>query len=40
MVERQIGIKPGTGGSSDVPYLHKRMLRRYYPLLWELRNHL
>jgi tryptophan 2,3-dioxygenase len=40
IVERQIGIKPGTGGSSGAPYLHKRVPMRYYPLLWELRNHL
>ena len=40
MVERQIGTKPGTGGSPGAPYLHKRVSLRYYPLLWELRNHL
>ena len=33
MVERQIGTKSGTGGSSGAPYLRKRVLLRYYPLL-------
>ena len=40
MVERQIGTKSGTGGSSGAPYLRKRVPLRYYPLLWELRDHL
>ncbi len=40
MVERQIGAKSGTGGSSGAPYLHKRLSMRYYPLLWELRDRL
>jgi tryptophan 2,3-dioxygenase len=40
MVERQIGTKSGTGGSSGGPYLRGRLPVRYYPLLWELRNHL
>jgi tryptophan 2,3-dioxygenase len=38
MVERQIGTKSGTGGSTGAPYLHRRIPLRYYPLLWELRN--
>jgi tryptophan 2,3-dioxygenase len=38
MVERQIGTKSGTGGSSGGPYLHRRVPLRYYPLLWELRD--
>jgi len=38
MVERQIGSKSGTGGSTGAPYLHKRVPLRYYPLLWELRD--
>lgn len=37
MVERQIGTKSGTGGSSGAPYLRGRADLRYYPLLWELR---
>ena len=40
MVERQIGTKSGTGGSSGGPYLRGRLPVRYYPLLWELRDHL
>jgi tryptophan 2,3-dioxygenase len=38
MVERQIGTKSGTGGSTGAPYLRKRVPMRYYPLLWELRD--
>ncbi|HEY3688416.1 MAG TPA: tryptophan 2,3-dioxygenase family protein [Streptosporangiaceae bacterium] len=37
MVERQIGAKSGTGGSTGSPYLRGRADLRYYPLLWELR---
>ena len=40
MVERQIGTKSGTGGSTGAPYLRKRVPLRYYPLLWELRDRL
>jgi tryptophan 2,3-dioxygenase len=40
MVERQIGTKSGTGGSTGAPYLHRRVPMRYYPLLWELRDEL
>jgi len=40
MVERQIGTKSGTGGSTGAPYLRKRVPLRYYPLLWQLRDHL
>jgi tryptophan 2,3-dioxygenase len=40
MVERQIGTKSGTGGSSGAPYLRSRLGLNYYPLLWELRSHL
>ena len=38
MVERQIGTKSGTGGSTGAPYLRRRVPMRYYPLLWELRD--
>jgi tryptophan 2,3-dioxygenase len=38
MVERQIGTKSGTGGSTGAPYLRSRVPLRYYPLLWELRD--
>jgi tryptophan 2,3-dioxygenase len=40
MVERQIGTKSGTGGSTGAPYLRKRVPLRYFPLLWELRDEL
>lgn len=40
MVERQIGTKSGTGGSSGSPYLRSRLGMQYFPLLWELRAHL
>jgi len=40
MVERQIGTKSGTGGSSGGPYLRSRLPLRYYPPLWNLRDHL
>jgi len=40
MVERQIGTKSGTGGSTGAPYLHRRVPMRYYPLLWQLRDRL
>jgi tryptophan 2,3-dioxygenase len=38
MVERMIGTKPGTGGSSGASYLRSRLDLRYYPLLWGLRT--
>lgn len=37
MVERQIGTKSGTGGSSGAPYLRGRTRMHFFPLLWELR---
>ena len=40
MVERQIGTKSGTGGSSGAPYLRSRLSLRFYPLLWEMRGSL
>jgi tryptophan 2,3-dioxygenase len=40
MVERQIGVKSGTGGSSGAPYLRSRLALRYFPELWELRTYL
>ncbi|HVB43611.1 MAG TPA: tryptophan 2,3-dioxygenase family protein [Streptosporangiaceae bacterium] len=40
MVERQIGTKSGTGGSTGAPYLYRRVPLRYYPFLWELRDRL
>jgi tryptophan 2,3-dioxygenase len=38
MVERMIGTKTGTGGSSGASYLRSRLDIRYYPALWELRS--
>jgi tryptophan 2,3-dioxygenase len=40
MVERQIGTKSGTGGSTGAPYLRSRLGLHYFPLLWDLRSHL
>jgi tryptophan 2,3-dioxygenase len=40
MVERMIGRKSGTGGSSGATYLRSRLDLRYYPLLWDLRSSL
>jgi tryptophan 2,3-dioxygenase len=38
MVERMIGSKSGTGGSSGSTYLRSRLPVQYYPLLWDLRS--
>ena len=38
MAERQIGTKPGTGGSAGGAYLRTRIDLRFYPELWELRS--
>ena len=38
VVERQIGYKPGTGGSTGASYLRGRRDLRFFPLLWELRT--
>ncbi|HJU57372.1 MAG TPA: tryptophan 2,3-dioxygenase family protein [Actinomycetota bacterium] len=40
MVERQIGAKPGTGGSAGVGYLKTTLDKRFFPELWALRSHL
>ena len=40
MVERMIGAKTGTGGSSGAEYLRSRLPLQYYPLLWDLRSQL
>jgi tryptophan 2,3-dioxygenase len=40
MVERQIGTKSGTGGSTGAPYLRARLGLRFYPELWDLRSYL
>ena len=38
VVERQIGYKTGTGGSTGASYLRARRDLRFFPLLWELRT--
>ena len=40
MVERQIGSKTGTGGSTGASYLRGTLEKRFYPELWELRSYL
>ena len=40
MVERMLGMKPGTGGSEGVGYLMKTITKRFFPELWEARTHL
>lgn len=38
MVERTIGHKPGTGGSSGAAYLRDTVFRSFFPDLWAIRN--
>ena len=38
MVERMIGSRTGTGGSTGSAYLRSRLELKYYPLLWDLRS--
>lgn len=38
MVERMIGGRSGTGGSTGATYLRSRLDLKYYPVLWELRS--
>ncbi len=40
MVERQIGSKQGTGGSSGAQYLRSTLGKRFFPELWEVRSQL
>jgi tryptophan 2,3-dioxygenase len=40
MVERQIGSKTGTGGSSGAQYLRSTLGKRFFPDLWEVRSQL
>jgi tryptophan 2,3-dioxygenase len=40
MVERTIGTKKGTGGSSGVEYLRGTLFRPAFPDLWEIRSRL
>lgn len=40
MVERTIGDKPGTGGSSGAEYLRKTLFQPAFPDLWAIRSRL
>ena len=40
MVERTIGNKPGTGGSSGVEYLKTTLFIQAFPDLWAMRHRL
>lgn len=40
VVERVIGFKKGTGGSSGVEYLRATTSKKSFPLLWEVRTRL
>lgn len=39
MVERTIGTKIGTGGSTGAKYLQKTLAQRFFPDLWALRDY-
>jgi tryptophan 2,3-dioxygenase len=38
MAGRQIGRRPGTGGSQGMAYLDTTLSQRLYPVLWEVRS--
>jgi tryptophan 2,3-dioxygenase len=40
MVERQIGGKTGTGGSTGAQYLRNTLGKRFHPELWQVRSQL
>lgn len=40
MVERMIGDKQGTGGSTGAAYLRRTVERKFFPDLWEIRSYL
>ena len=40
MVERTIGMRRGTGGSSGARYLRSTLSKRFFPELWEMRGRL
>ncbi len=40
MVERMLGMKPGTGGSEGVGYLMTTLNKKFFPELWEARTYL
>ncbi len=37
MAAREIGSRPGTGGSPGVPYLESTLGKRFFPDLWDVR---
>jgi tryptophan 2,3-dioxygenase len=38
MVERTIGMRSGTGGSSGVSYLRSTLDKKFFPELWDARS--
>ena len=40
MVERTLGAKIGTGGSSGAEYLRRTLFTPLFPDLWEIRSQL
>ena len=40
MVERVLGGKPGTGGSSGAEYLRGTLFKPFFPDLWAMRSDL
>ena len=40
MVERMIGHRTGTGGSTGAEYLQRTLAHKFFPELWEVRSHL
>lgn len=38
MAGRQIGRRPGTGGSEGIAYLGTTISERFYPVLWQVRS--
>jgi tryptophan 2,3-dioxygenase len=40
MVERMIGNRMGTGGSSGAEYLQRTLVHKFFPELWDVRSHL
>lgn len=40
MVERMLGMKPGTGGSEGAGYLRTTLSKKFFPELWEARTYL
>ncbi len=40
MVQRTIGVRPGTGGSAGADYLRKTLFHPVFPVLWAIRGRL